>query len=71
MGGGAYEIKVTLSWSILLKPIKHWQIPTALQQDSLVVMLGDDSLGIMGKIPRKNEVVLRVCSVSSRRIEEE
>lgn len=58
--GGAYEIKVTLSWSIPPKPIKHWQIPTVLQQDSLVAVLSDDSLGIMGKIPRKNKAVLCV-----------
>lgn len=63
--GGGYEIKVPLSLSVLLKPITHCQISTPSQQDTLV-LLGDGSLGIMGKIARRNKLVLPVRSVSSR-----
>lgn len=59
-------MKVTLPWSIFLKPIRHCQIFTAIQPDTLVLLgAGYSSLGIMGKIPGRKKIVLRVRSSNS------
>lgn len=56
-------MKVTLPWSIFLKPIRHCQIFTPIQPDTRVLLgAGYGSLGIMGKIPGRKKIVLRVRS---------